>query len=383
MSTLFVVRILENRYSENENEYQSGLRGGTMEQHELFDVTVIGGGPAGLYSTFYSGLREMKTKLIEFQPVLGGKIHVYPEKMIWDVGGQTPITGAKLIEQLVEQGKTFDPEIVLNEKIVSMAKEDGIFILTAESGRVHYSKTVIVAGGGGLLKPRKLTFKGAERYEVSNLNYTVKSLQQFLGKTVIISGGGNSAIDWANELERVAKQVYLTYRKDCLSAHEAQVTQLANSSVVCFLNTSISKLIASNDHEKIQCVELTNCATGETANLQIDEVVISHGYEQDAELFANSQLDIELVDGFYVKGTAASESNVPGLYAAGDILKHDGKVNLISGAFQDAANAVNRAKQYIQPEAGAVAMVSSHNEVFKARNRELIQEMFGKRQAAQ
>ncbi|WP_114571876.1 NAD(P)/FAD-dependent oxidoreductase [Exiguobacterium flavidum] len=354
-----------------------------MEQHELFDVTVIGGGPAGLYSTFYSGLREMKTKLIEFQPVLGGKIHVYPEKMIWDVGGQTPITGAKLIEQLVEQGKTFDPEIVLNEKIVSMVKEDGIFVLTAESGRVHYSKTVIVAVGGGILKPQKLTIEGAERYEVSNLNYTVKSLQHFLGKTVIISGGGNSAIDWANELERVAKQVYLTYRKDCLPAHEAQVTQLANSSVICFLNTSISKLIASNDHEKIQCVELTNCATGETANLQIDEVVISHGYEQDAELLASSELDIELVDGFYVKGTASSESNVPGLYAAGDILKHDGKVNLITGAFQDAANAVNRAKQHIQPEAGAVAMVSSHNEVFKERNRELIQEMFGTKQAVQ
>ena len=75
-----------------------------MEHQELFDVTVIGGGPAGLYSTFYSGLREMKTKLIEYQPKLGGKIHVYPEKMIWDVGGQTPISGAKLIEQLVEQG---------------------------------------------------------------------------------------------------------------------------------------------------------------------------------------------------------------------------------------------------------------------------------------
>ena len=87
-----------------------------MEEQELFDVTVIGGGPAGLYSAFYSGLREMKTMLIEYQPQLGGKIHVYPEKMIWDVGGQTPIQGEKLIEQLVEQGLTFNPEVVLNEK---------------------------------------------------------------------------------------------------------------------------------------------------------------------------------------------------------------------------------------------------------------------------
>ena len=87
-----------------------------MDQQELFDVTVIGGGPAGLYSTFYSGLREMKTKLIEYQPQLGGKIHVYPEKMIWDVGGTTPIPGAKLIEQLVEQGLTFNPTLCYMRK---------------------------------------------------------------------------------------------------------------------------------------------------------------------------------------------------------------------------------------------------------------------------
>ena len=100
-----------------------------MEQHDLFDVTVIGGGPAGLYSTFYSGLREMKTKLIEYQPHLGGKIHVYPEKMIWDVGGLTPMPGAKLIEQLIEQGLTFNPEVVLNEKIINIEQdEEGIFL---------------------------------------------------------------------------------------------------------------------------------------------------------------------------------------------------------------------------------------------------------------
>lgn len=178
-----------------------------MERQELFDVTVIGGGPTGLYSTFYSGLREMKTKLIEYQPHLGGKIHVYPEKMIWDVGGLTPITGEKLIEQLVKQGLTFHPEVVLNEKIESITRdEEGIFVLHAASGRKHYSKTVIVAVGSGILTPQKLEIEGAERFEVANLHYTVKSLKYFRDKTVIISGGGNSAIDWANELEPIAKK---------------------------------------------------------------------------------------------------------------------------------------------------------------------------------
>lgn len=169
----------------------------------------------------------MKTKIIEFQPQLGGKIHVYPEKMIWDIGGLLPVTGDKLIEQLVQQGLTFQPEVVLNTKVESIIRnQDGTFTLKTSNGEEHFSRTVIVATGSGILKPQKLSIEGAERFEVSNLNYTVKSLKRFKGKTVIISGGGNSAVDWANELEPIAKQVYLTYRKEELSGHEAQVKQL-------------------------------------------------------------------------------------------------------------------------------------------------------------
>ncbi|QOR68857.1 NAD(P)/FAD-dependent oxidoreductase [Cytobacillus suaedae] len=347
-----------------------------MNEAECFDVTIIGGGPAGLYSAFYSGLREMKTKIIEFQPQLGGKIHIYPEKMIWDVGGLTPTPGAKLIEQLVKQGLTFNPTVVLNERVTSISKNElGLFELRAASGNVHFSKTVIVAVGSGILKPQKLHIEGAERYEVSNLHYTVKSLKYFKDKTVIISGGGNAAIDWANELEPVAKKVYLTHRRENLSGHEAQVTQLLNSSVECLFSTSITKLIASGNQEVINKVELTHKETGEVSHLEIDEVVINHGFEQDTSLLEQSECDIHLLDNYYIAATSSSQSSVEGLYAAGDIVKYDGKVNLIAGAFQDAANAVNKAKQYIQPDASEAAMVSSHNEVFKKRNRELVQEL--------
>lgn len=347
-----------------------------MKEAECFDITIIGGGPAGLYSAFYSGLREMKTKIIEFQPQLGGKIHIYPEKMIWDVGGLTPTPGAKLIEQLVKQGLTFNPTVVLNERVTSISKnEQGLFELHAASGTVHYSKTVIVAVGSGILKPQKLHIEGAERYEVSNLHYTVKSLKYFKDKTVIISGGGNTAIDWANELEPVAKKVYLTHRRENLSGHEAQITQLLNSSVECLFSTSITKLIASDNQETINKVELTNSETGEVSHLSIDEIVINHGFEQDTSLLEQSECDIELLDNYFIAATSSSQSSVEGLYAAGDIVKYDGKVNLIAGAFQDAANAVNKAKQYIQPDANAAAMVSSHNEVFKQRNRELVKQL--------
>ncbi|HSJ39008.1 MAG TPA: NAD(P)/FAD-dependent oxidoreductase [Planococcus sp. (in: firmicutes)] len=347
-----------------------------MEDTELYDVTIIGGGPAGLYSAFYSGLREMKTKIIEFQPRLGGKLHVYPEKMIWDVGGQPPTSGAKLIDQLVAQGLTFNPEVVLNEKIESIEKrKDGLFRMEGSSGQIHLSKTVIVAVGGGILNPQKLEIEGAERFEVANLNYTVKSLERFKGKTVLISGGGNSAIDWANELEPIAARVFVSYRKESLAGHEAQVSQLLASSAVCRLNTSISRLIASDSRDTIEFVELTDQVSREKTLLPVDEVIINHGYERDISLLGNSPLEIDIADDYYIAGTAKSESSVGGLFAAGDILQHPGKLNLIAGTFQDAANAVNQAKSYIQPDAQKSAMVSSHNEIFKKRNKELVKQM--------
>jgi len=347
-----------------------------MNKDELADVTIIGGGPAGLYSAFYSGLREMKTKIIEYQPHLGGKVHVYPEKMIWDIGGHPPLPGVVFIDQMTEQGQTFDPEVVLNEKIEAITKtENGIFELRAFSGNIHYSKTVIVAVGSGILNPQKLEIEGAERFEVTNLNYTVKSMERFKNKTVIISGGGNSAIDWANELESIAEHVFITCRKGNFNCHESQATQLEKSSVVCFYHTSITKLIAGEDQETIEKVKLTNNETGAVNYLPVDEVIVNHGYRMDASLLENSELDIEMADNYFIAGNTNSESSVDGLYAAGDILTHDGKLNLIAGAFQDAANAVNKAKQFIQPDASQSAMVSSHNEIFKNRNKKLVKQM--------
>ena len=179
-------------------------------------------------------------------------------------------------------------------------------------------------------------------------------------------------------MESVAKNVYLTYRKNNLAGHEAQATQLLNSCAVCYLNTTIKKLIASRNHEVIEGVELENHETGEISKLSVDEVIINHGYQRDATLLENSDLHIELVDNYYISGNAMSESSVEGLYGAGDILMHDGKVHLIAGAFQDAANAVNKAKQFIQPEANKFGMVSSHNELFKERNKVLVKEMMKK-----
>jgi thioredoxin reductase (NADPH) len=133
--------------------------------------------------------------------------------------------------------------------------------------------------------------------------------------------------------------------------------------------------VADATHEFIETVELTNHQTGEISYLPVEEVIINHGYERDTELLKNSKLHIKTIDDYYIAGNAASETSVEGVYAAGDILMHEGKVHLITGAFQDAANAVNKAKQFVQPSAAKTAMVSSHNEVFKKRNSTLIKQM--------
>lgn len=347
--------------------------------NQILDVTIIGGGPAGLFAAFYSGLREMKTKIIEFQPMLGGKVHVYPEKMIWDVGAITPVPGAQLIEQMVAQGLTFEPEVVLGEKVTSIVQaEEGHFILHTASGSQHLSKSVILAIGGGILNPTKLDIEGAERFEVTNLHYTVKSLARFKNKTVLISGGGHSAVDWANELSLIAKKVYLSYRKEELKAHEADVSRLATNGVEILLNTSITKLVAGEDQSQIETVLLEKKEDGSELAIAVEEVIISHGYDREKELLDNCEMKIEMKDNYWIAGTSHGETSVPGIFAAGDTITYEGKLHLIAGAFQDAANAVNKAKKFVTPDANDYGMVSSHNDLFTKKNREMMKDIYNK-----
>lgn len=336
----------------------------------MHDVTIIGGGPAGLFSAFYSGLRKMKTKIIESHPYLGGKVHVYPEKMVWDVGGVPPVTGQQLINQMIEQGTTFDPDLVLGEKVTSIEKVDDVFRLTTATGHKHWSKSVIVAVGGGIIEPKRLEIHGAEKFEVTNLHYTVPSFKRFIGKKVLISGGSHSAIDWANELAPLAEQVSLVYRKEELKGHEASIDLLVEQGVFLHEQSSIQALMADVNGELVDQVVLQHPERG-LETIDVDEVIISHGFNRDASLLNDSPLKLDRVDDFFIKGTSLSASSVAGLFAAGDILHHEGKLHLIAGAFQDAANAVNLAKQYIDPEAKSRAMVSSHNERLDDYNKKL------------
>ncbi|QNK89156.1 NAD(P)/FAD-dependent oxidoreductase [Sporosarcina sp. resist] len=337
------------------------------EQLELYDVTIIGGGPAGLYTAFYSGMRDLKTKIIEYEPKLGGRVLIYPEKMIWDVGGITPILGGALIGQLEEQAITFDPKIVLNQQIVGLERlADETIQLTSATGEKHHTKTVILAIGYGMVQMRKLEIEGADRYEVTNLHYTVQELDVFRGQHVLISGGGNSAVDWANELEPIAASVTVVHRRDDFAGHEINVIKMKESSVDVRTPYEVVQLHGEGD--SINEVSILHLETREVERIVVDAVIVNHGLKCDYGALA--AWGIEMQDDT-ASVNAKMETNIPGVYGAGDFVNYDSKIQLIAGAFTDGALAVNSAKQYIDPKAPKVAYVSSHNIRFKERNKQL------------
>ncbi|MFD1772305.1 NAD(P)/FAD-dependent oxidoreductase [Paenibacillus rhizophilus] len=338
------------------------------DQPELFDVTIIGGGPAGMYTAFYSGMRDLKTKLIDANQELGGKMLIYPEKVIWDVGGVTPILCRQLIDQLKRQALTFDPTIVLEEQVVSMDRqEDGTYMLTTASGNKHWTRTVILAIGYGILKMAKLEIEGADRYEITNLHYTVQELEPFRGKHVLISGGGDSAVDWANALEPVAERVTVVHRREEFGGHEKNIALMKASSVHVRTPFTVYQLHSSGG-ARIEEVTIRHADTGETECFAVDAVIVNHGMRSDFGPVRDWGLDM---GEWNVNVSEKLETNLPGVFAAGDFVSYGSKVRLIAGAFTDAVLALNSAKLYIDPEAPKAAYVSSHNERFKEKNKAL------------
>ncbi|CQR56969.1 NAD(P)/FAD-dependent oxidoreductase [Paenibacillus riograndensis] len=335
---------------------------------ELYDVTIIGGGPAGMYTAFYSGMRDLKTKLIEAKEELGGRMLIYPEKMIWDVGGVTPILCRKLIDQLAEQARTFDPTIVLGQQIIGQERqEDGTYILTSATGERHWTRTIILTIGYGILQMAKLEIEGADRYEVTNLHYTVQELEPFRGKRVLISGGGDSAVDWANELEPIAASVTIVHRREQFGGHEKNIARMKASSVQVRVPHTVSQL-HSSDGEKIDQVTISHIESGESEQLEVDAVIVNHGLKSDFGPLKDWGLDM---GEWWANVSSRLETNLPGVFAAGDFVDYSSKVRLIAGTFTDAVLALNSAKLYMDPDAPKVAYVSSHNERFKEKNKAL------------
>ncbi|MBO1221153.1 NAD(P)/FAD-dependent oxidoreductase [Staphylococcus nepalensis] len=334
------------------------------------DVIIIGGGPAGLFASFYSGLRGMKVRIIDIQDKLGGKMHVYPEKIIWDIGGLAPKPCYEIIQDTVNQGLHFEPKVNLEERVIDIRKiAERHFEIETDKGHIYESKSVIIAIGGGIINPKQLDIKGAERYKLTNLHYVVQSLKHFKDKDVLISGAGNSALDWASDLSGYAKSVTLIYRKSDIKGYEAMRDLLDQLAVEKMPNTHIYQLIGDATQSRIQQVILENMETKEQIARTFDEVIISHGFDRENTLLEQSTTQVDMFSEYSIKGFGNTATSIDGLYACGDIIYHEAKAHLIASAFSDAANAANLAKLYVEPEATPEGYVSSHNDAFKESNK--------------
>jgi len=315
------------------------------EKSEISDITIIGGGPTGMFAAFYAGMRNATTRIIESLPVLGGQIGVlYPDKKIYDVGGHPGITGRNLVEKLQKQMDYFSPSINLEEKVLSIRKkEDKLFAIKTTKG-THYSKSIVITTGQGSFKPRKLPIDNAEQFEENNLHYIVKDLKQYENKTVVVCGGGDSAVDWALSMEPIAKKVYLIHRRNKFRAHEASLIQLKESSVEVVTPYTPYKL--HGDYNRLHSVTFKKSRSEETLTLNLDHFIVNYGFISSMEEVNDWGLTI---GNYGIKVNQKMETNIDGIYAAGDIANFKGKIELIATGFGEGPTAVNHAVSYIYP----------------------------------
>lgn len=317
-----------------------------MADREIYDITIIGAGPTGLFTAFYGGLRDASVKIIESLPHIGGQLTaLYPEKNIYDIAGFPKIGAQDLIDNLEKQLNMFDPTICLGQAVEQVERlEDGTFLISTNED-THFSKTIIITAGNGAFQPRKLNLKEAPSYESSNLHYFVDNMMQFKNKRVALFGGGDSAVDWALMLEPIAKEVSLIHRRDKFRAHEHSVKQLLDSSVQVITPFIPSALIGDG---VIEQVELSEVRGTREITIDIDDVIVNYGFISKLGPIKDWGLEIEKNS---IVVNSKMETNIEGIYAAGDITTYPGKVNLIATGFGEGPTAINNAKAYIEPSA--------------------------------
>ncbi|MET3699471.1 NAD(P)/FAD-dependent oxidoreductase [Bacillus oleivorans] len=315
-------------------------------ERTVYDITVIGGGPTGLFTAFYGGMRQASVNIIESLPQLGGQLAtLYPEKYIYDVAGFPKIRAQELVNNLKVQLSRFDVTTSLEQTVERIEKlEDGTFKLTTDREE-HFSKSIIITAGVGAFQPRRLELENTSKYEGKNLHYFIDNLQSFAGKRVVVFGGGDSAVDWSLMLEPIAERVTIVHRRDKFRAHEHSVENLKNSSVEIMTPYVPVELIGDNDEVKQVVLEGAN---GEEKKvIDVDAVIVNFGFVSSLGPIKDWGLEIQKNS---IVVNSKMETNIPGIYAAGDICTYEGKVKLIATGFGEGPTAVNNAKSFIDPK---------------------------------
>ena len=313
---------------------------------EPYDLAIVGGGPSGLFAAFYAGLRGMRTLIIEALPELGGQLAVlYPEKFIYDVPGFPKILARDLVKRLVEQAMQFEPAIRLEEQVVNLAPAGDKLLTLSTTAGDYQTRAVLIAAGVGAFAPNKLDAPGIARLEGKGVSYFVRSKADFAGKRLLIVGGGDSAVDWALNLEDTAAAITLIHRRDQFRAHEGSIEELHASSADVKLFYELREV---HGVDKVEGVTIFDNRTGEESYLPMDAVLLQLGFKADMGPIKNWGLSLEKRS---LRVNSSMATNMPGVYAAGDIAGADVKLDLIAVGFGQAAIAVNAAKTYLDPKA--------------------------------
>lgn len=324
------------------------MEGISVESTEkVYDITIIGGGPIGMFTAFYCGMRQASVKIIESLPQLGGQLSaLYPEKYIYDIAGFPKIRAQELINNLKEQMSKFEQAIALEQDVQQVEKlEDGTFKLTTNK-EIHYSKSIIITAGNGAFQPRRIEIEDSIKYEGKSLHYFINDLQQFAGKKVVVFGGGDSAVDWALMLEPIAEKVTIVHRRDKFRAHEHSVENLTKSKVDIKTPYVPVEFVGTDD--QIHSVIIKDANGEATESIDVDDVIVNYGFVSSLGPIKDWGLDIQKNS---IVVNSKMETNIPGIYAAGDIATYDGKVKLIANGFGEAPIAVTQAKLYGDPTA--------------------------------
>ncbi len=322
------------------------IENGESPSDDLYDVTIIGGGPVGLFGAFYTGMRQMKTKIIDSLPELGGQLSaLYPEKFVYDMPGFPKVLARDLAEDMITQGLRFHPTVCLGEKVLHLRHEpDETITLTSANG-THRTKTVIIAIGVGAFTPKRLNVPGVDAFEGLGVHYFVRDKAQFENKRLLIVGGGDSALDWAMNLEPIAAHITLIHRRDVFRAHEESIDWLLNRSQVDVRLWHELRRVEGSD--RLERAVVFHNKTDEDLALDVDAVLLNLGFSADIGPVKGWGLTLE---GNNIVVNQHMETNLPGVYAAGDIAAYDGKIPLIATGVGEICIAVNYAKNRIDPK---------------------------------
>ena len=314
------------------------------------DAVIVGAGPVGLFQVFELGLLEIKAHVIDSLTAVGGQcVELYPDKPIYDIPAVPVCTGQELTDNLLKQIEPFEPTFHLGQEVTLVARrEDGRFDLETSTGTHFITKTIFIAAGVGSFQPRTIKVDGIDAFEGTQLFYRVKDPARFAGRNIVICGGGDSALDWALNLQEKAESVILLHRRDDFRAAPASVAKMKALCDDYAMQLVIGQVSGFETKDgKLAEIKVTG-ADGVTRRLPLDDLLVFFGLSPKLGPIAEWGLDIERKQ--LKVDTEKFETNVPGIFAVGDINVYPGKKKLILSGFHEAALAAFGAAPYIFPD---------------------------------